>query len=185
MAARYTNSIVTYCESLQTLPHRGIQRDDIRPGLRITSYRKRVVIASPRRMVNHVAILGVFYGGQDYDDRLSRRRTTRRANLPHGHGVIASVTAFATFSKLPYPPISSSIGSGKAVRCGLTTVTLRSELCAAVPTVGEYTCQLSSTMGTLTDGLSGPRKSALTGCGTFASGYLMYPGSSRLAPFTG
>lgn len=30
VAARYTNSIVTYCESLQTLPHRGIQRDDIR-----------------------------------------------------------------------------------------------------------------------------------------------------------
>ena len=45
MAARYTDSIVTYCENLQSLPHRGIQRDDIRPGLRITSYRKRVVIA--------------------------------------------------------------------------------------------------------------------------------------------
>ncbi len=45
VAARYTNSIVAYCESLHTLPHRGIQRDDIRPGLRITSYRKRVVIA--------------------------------------------------------------------------------------------------------------------------------------------
>jgi toxin ParE1/3/4 len=45
VAARYTNSIVTYCESLQTLPHRGIQRDDIRPGLRITNYRKRTVIA--------------------------------------------------------------------------------------------------------------------------------------------
>ena len=44
VAARYTDSIVTYCESLQSLPHRGIQRDDIRPGLRITSYRKRVVI---------------------------------------------------------------------------------------------------------------------------------------------
>jgi hypothetical protein len=41
----YTNSIVTYCESLHTLPHRGIQRDDIRPGLRTTSCRKRFVIA--------------------------------------------------------------------------------------------------------------------------------------------
>jgi toxin ParE1/3/4 len=37
VAARYTDSIVAYCESLQSLPHRGIQRDDIRPGLRITS----------------------------------------------------------------------------------------------------------------------------------------------------
>jgi toxin ParE1/3/4 len=41
VAARFTDSIVKYCESLQSLPHRGIQRDDIRPGLRITSYRKR------------------------------------------------------------------------------------------------------------------------------------------------
>ena len=37
VAARYTDSVVTYCESLQALPLRGIQRDDIRPGLRITN----------------------------------------------------------------------------------------------------------------------------------------------------
>ena len=66
VAARYTNSIVTYCESLQTFPHRGVQRDDIRPGLRITSYRKRVVIAFEAD-ANRVAILSVFYGGQDYE----------------------------------------------------------------------------------------------------------------------
>jgi len=66
VAARYTDSIVTYCESLQSLPHRGIQRDDIRPGLRITSYRKRVVIAFEVD-ADQVAILGVFYGGQDYE----------------------------------------------------------------------------------------------------------------------
>jgi toxin ParE1/3/4 len=66
VAARYTDSIVTYCESLQSLPHRGIERDDIRPGLRITSYRKRVVIAFEVD-ADQVAILGVFYGGQDYE----------------------------------------------------------------------------------------------------------------------
>jgi toxin ParE1/3/4 len=66
VALRFTNSIVTYCESLHTLPHRGIQRDDIRPGLRITSYRKRVAIAF-NADANQVAILGVFYGGQDYE----------------------------------------------------------------------------------------------------------------------
>jgi toxin ParE1/3/4 len=65
-AARYTNSIVTYCEGLRTLPQRGIQRDDIRPGLRIMSYRKRVVIAFDVD-ADQVAILGVFYGGQDYE----------------------------------------------------------------------------------------------------------------------
>jgi plasmid stabilization system protein ParE len=57
---------VTYCESLQALPHRGIQRDDIRLGLRITSCRKRVVIAFEAD-ANQVAMLGVFYGGQDYE----------------------------------------------------------------------------------------------------------------------
>ncbi len=66
VAARYTDSIVTYCESLQSLPHRGIQRDDIRPGLRITSYRKRVMVAFEVD-ADQVAILGVFYGGQDYE----------------------------------------------------------------------------------------------------------------------
>ena len=45
VAARYTEAIVTYCESLCTFPLRGAQRDDVRPGLRITNYKKRTVIA--------------------------------------------------------------------------------------------------------------------------------------------
>ncbi|CCW29034.1 type II toxin-antitoxin system RelE/ParE family toxin [Xenorhabdus nematophila] len=57
IAIRYTESIVNYCENLSTFPHRGIMRDDIRPGLRITNYKKRVVIAF---IVNseRVSILG-------------------------------------------------------------------------------------------------------------------------------
>jgi toxin ParE1/3/4 len=69
VAARYTDSIVTYCESLQSLPHRGVQRDGIRLGLRITSYRKRVVIAFEVN-ADRVAVLGVFYGGQDDETSL-------------------------------------------------------------------------------------------------------------------
>jgi toxin ParE1/3/4 len=45
IADRYTNAIVSYCESLHTFPLRGTCRDDIRPGLRITNYKKRTVIA--------------------------------------------------------------------------------------------------------------------------------------------
>jgi plasmid stabilization system protein ParE len=45
VAARYTDGIVTCCESLHAFPLRGTARDDIRPGLRITGYQKRVVIA--------------------------------------------------------------------------------------------------------------------------------------------
>ena len=66
IAARYTESIVSYCESLRTFPHRGTMRDDVRPGLRITNYRKRTVIAFDVD-VEQVSIIGVFYGGQDYE----------------------------------------------------------------------------------------------------------------------
>jgi toxin ParE1/3/4 len=60
IAARYTDRIACYCESFRTAPHRGRKRDDIRPGLRITNYRRRTVIA----------FLGVFHGGRDYETLL-------------------------------------------------------------------------------------------------------------------
>jgi len=64
VAERYTEAIVAYCERLQTFPHRGNQRDDIRRGLRVTHYHKRAVIAFAVDDA-HVSIIGVFYGGQD------------------------------------------------------------------------------------------------------------------------
>jgi len=66
IAARYTEAIVSYCESLCTFPDRGTKRDDVRPGLRITNYRRRAVIAFAVD-VETVSIIGVFYGGQDYE----------------------------------------------------------------------------------------------------------------------
>jgi len=65
-AARYTDAIVSYCESLRTFPLRGTKRDDVRPGLRITNYKKRVVIAFT---VDDelISIIGIFYGGRDYE----------------------------------------------------------------------------------------------------------------------
>ena len=39
IAARYTDAIVSYCESLCAFPHRGTLRDDVRSGLRITNYK--------------------------------------------------------------------------------------------------------------------------------------------------
>ena len=44
-------------------------RDDIRPGLRITNYRGRVAIAFDVSG-EQVSILGIFYGGQDYESIL-------------------------------------------------------------------------------------------------------------------
>lgn len=69
-AAGYTEAIVSYCESLRTYPHRGMKRDDIRPGIRITNYRKRAVIAFAVEG-DTVSVLGVFYGGRDYETLLS------------------------------------------------------------------------------------------------------------------
>jgi toxin ParE1/3/4 len=66
-AARYTDAIVSLCEGLSEFPHRGTPREDIRPGLRITNYRGRTVIAFAVDDAGLcVSILGVYYGGQDY-----------------------------------------------------------------------------------------------------------------------
>jgi toxin ParE1/3/4 len=45
---------------------RGTSREDIRPGLRTISYRKRVVVAFDVD-ADRVNIIGIFYGGQDYE----------------------------------------------------------------------------------------------------------------------
>jgi len=69
VALRYTHAIVEYCESLDHVPLRGTRRDDIRPGLRITHYQGRAVVAFAVD-AERVSILGVFYGGQDYETAL-------------------------------------------------------------------------------------------------------------------
>jgi plasmid stabilization system protein ParE len=65
-AARYVDDIVNFCLRLQTFPERGVSRDDLLPGLRVTHYRQRAVIAyllDP----DVVSIVGVFYGGQAWE----------------------------------------------------------------------------------------------------------------------
>ena len=69
VASRYTIVIFTCCEGFHTFPLRGLRRDDIRPGLRITNYKKRAVIAFAVD-AEMVAIIGVCFGGQDYESAL-------------------------------------------------------------------------------------------------------------------
>ena len=64
-AARYVEAIVTFCEQLEHFPDRGVRRDDLLSGLRVTHYRGRAVIAY-RVTSDTVAVLGIYYGGQDY-----------------------------------------------------------------------------------------------------------------------
>lgn len=68
-AQRYTDAIVSTCESLASFPMRGVARDDIRSGVRLTHHRKRTTIAFVVTDAT-VNILGVFYGGQDVQDAL-------------------------------------------------------------------------------------------------------------------
>ncbi|KVE39582.1 type II toxin-antitoxin system RelE/ParE family toxin [Burkholderia sp. TSV86] len=68
-AQTYVDALVTFCEQLDQFPHRGVARDDLLDGLRVTHYRGRTVIAY-RVVGDLVAILGVYYGGQDYESSL-------------------------------------------------------------------------------------------------------------------
>ena len=77
MAKRYTDGIVSYCESLHSFPLRGTMRDDVRPGLHITNYKKRTAIAfTVDDPVGRVSILGLFYGGQEYETILQDDQDT-------------------------------------------------------------------------------------------------------------
>lgn len=68
IAFRYTEAIVSYCESLSSSPHRGTRRDDVRAGLRITNYKHHAVIAfEVDETAAIVTVLGIYYGGRDYE----------------------------------------------------------------------------------------------------------------------
>jgi len=60
----YTDRIVAACLGLVTFPERGTRRDDLRPGLRTTTFRRRVTIAFHITSTT-VAIDRVLYGGRD------------------------------------------------------------------------------------------------------------------------
>ena len=70
-AERFTTSIVDYCEALQLFPERGTLREDLRPGLRTVGFKRSVTIAFFVG-IETVTIIGVFYGGQDFEAVLGR-----------------------------------------------------------------------------------------------------------------
>lgn len=70
IAAGYVDAVITFCQGLDEFPLRGLARDDIRPGLRTTSYRRRTVVAFAV-LDDVVAVIGVFHGGRN-DEALLR-----------------------------------------------------------------------------------------------------------------
>lgn len=64
--------MVATCERLALFPLRGVPREDIRPGLRVTHHKGRTLVAySVDEDTRTVSVLGIFYGGQDYEAVLS------------------------------------------------------------------------------------------------------------------
>lgn len=66
IAQRFTDAIVDHVGKLSDYPRRGTPRDDLVPGLRTISFRRRVTIAFGVDE-DLVLVVGIYYGGQDYE----------------------------------------------------------------------------------------------------------------------
>jgi toxin ParE1/3/4 len=64
IASNFARSIVDFCMKLEMFPNRGTLRNDLRPGMRLLGFRRRVSIAFSVDDES-VTILAIFYGGQD------------------------------------------------------------------------------------------------------------------------
>lgn len=69
-ARRFVSAILDHIDGILVFPLAGRARDDVRPGMRTTTLRKRTLVAyqvhesSGEIVVN---VLGVFHGGQDWE----------------------------------------------------------------------------------------------------------------------
>src|SRR5688572_11675467 len=74
IARRFVSAILEHIDGILLFPLAGRSRDDVRPGMRTTTYRKRTLVAyevdgsSGEVVVN---VLGVFHGGQDWEVTLN------------------------------------------------------------------------------------------------------------------
>lgn len=71
LAINYIRRIRSYCEGFAEFPERGTRRDDIRPGLRIVGFERRVAIVFTFD-ADHVRIGRILYGGRDYEALLGK-----------------------------------------------------------------------------------------------------------------
>lgn len=70
IAQRFVSAILDHIEAILAFPYAGRARDDVRAGMRTTTFKNRTLVAyevdesSGEPVVN---ILGVFHGGQDWE----------------------------------------------------------------------------------------------------------------------
>ncbi|MGA9747535.1 MAG: type II toxin-antitoxin system RelE/ParE family toxin [Nocardioides sp.] len=81
-ARRFVAAILDHIDGILVFPLAGRARDDVRPGMRTITFKKRTLIAyevdesSGELVVN---VLGVFHGGQDWEAALSEDQDDREA----------------------------------------------------------------------------------------------------------
>lgn len=66
VALGYVERIERFCERLSVGSERGHRRDDVRPGLRIVGFERRVTVAFAVE-AERVVVLRLFYGGRDWE----------------------------------------------------------------------------------------------------------------------
>lgn len=70
VALRYTERIETFCMRLDLVSERGVLREDIRPGLRVLGFERRLTVALSVK-AETVTIYRLFYGGQNWEEVLA------------------------------------------------------------------------------------------------------------------
>ena len=71
-AATYVERIEEYCMALARFPERGSLRNDLRPGIRVVGFGRRVAIAFAVSD-DRVEIARILYGGRDLGSALGER----------------------------------------------------------------------------------------------------------------
>lgn len=69
IAMRFADGILHHIATLSEFPERGTPRDDLRPGMRTLAWRRRVTIAFVVEE-RDVVVIGIFYGGRDFETLL-------------------------------------------------------------------------------------------------------------------
>ncbi|MGQ0677140.1 MAG: type II toxin-antitoxin system RelE/ParE family toxin [Rhodospirillales bacterium] len=65
VAGQYIDRIEAACLALDSFPHRGTRRDDIRPGIRMAGFERRATIVF-QVAKSRVVIVRVLHGGRDH-----------------------------------------------------------------------------------------------------------------------
>ncbi len=76
VANRYIDRLVTYFRSLATFPERGHPRRDLLPGLHVIGFERSAnlaIVVEP----DDVYVVGVYFGGEDYESALPDEPPTR------------------------------------------------------------------------------------------------------------